>query len=262
VPGRFKPGLDWTAIRECWEAGQSARSLANRFPVTRQGIEYRAKQEEWTRTPQAEAITATGTLQRTEQPKTARDRALSVLDARRTPAAMQRILDALREGSTRRMAARLARIPESSVRDWLEVDEEFAALAKAAEAEFAAAAVKRVSDAGRRGEWRADMALLERHPATRQEFAPRTEAEPEGAGVQVQIVFTDRGLATSLLNTSTPGARIIEHVQGGETRYMLTNDPPDTRANAARAGRGASLESGDADEGSTGRPLIGGPDRG
>jgi hypothetical protein len=230
--------VDWVAIRACWEAGQSAGSLARRFGVTRQAVDYRRDRENWTRTPQAEAIATTTTLQRTEQPKTARDRALLALDAKRTPAAMQRILDALREGSTRRMAARLARIPESSLRDWLDADHEFAVLAEAAEAEFAAAAVKRVTKAGERGEWRADMALLERHPATRQEFAPRAEADPEGAGISVAIVFSRRDLAESLMDTSAPGStQLIEHVGEGETRYLLTSGPTTTRA-----ARGSALD--------------------
>ena len=179
--GRYKPGLDWTALRACWEAGQSGSSLAKRFNVTRQGIEYRARSEHWQRAARAEGISATATMARIEAPKTHHDRALLALDAKRTPSAMRTILEALANGSTKAMSARLAGISRDSLDGWLEADEGFARLADVASAEFAAGAVKRVKQAGERGEWRADLALLERHPQTRSEWAPNVET-PSAAG--------------------------------------------------------------------------------
>ncbi|WP_372623056.1 hypothetical protein [Falsiroseomonas sp.] len=212
--GTAKPGIAWPAIEECWRAGQSESSLARRFGVTRQAIAWRRDKYEWSRSSDAEAIAATATAERINRPQTARDRALLALDARRTPAAMQKILDALRAGSTKTLAARMAGLTRQQLDDWFKADPAFLSLAEAAVAECAHEAIQRVQKAGARGDWRADFAMLQAHPETRADFGQVAEAEHHGARVVVNLVLPAELRAQ--LEAARPAPRVIDHDEGTE----------------------------------------------
>lgn len=101
---------------------------------------------------------------------------------------MQRVLDILAAGGTIPLAARRIGMSPDNLRDWLRDDEQFRLAADAAAAEFGSGLVERIADAGKRGDWRADAHLLDRHPATRDEFGPRHAEGAQGGGpILIQI---------------------------------------------------------------------------
>lgn len=187
MPGPNKPGVNWTEIEACVRAGEAMGSVARRIGVSRQAISKRAKKEGWSSTADAEVIAATDTARRLARPATGADRRL-VAEGRRSPATMQRVLDMLATGASVAMAARRVGMSPDALHDWFRADVEFKRAAEAAGADFGAGLVERIAEACKRGDWRADAHLLERHPATRDEFGQRAAATGQGAGpILIQI---------------------------------------------------------------------------
>ncbi len=209
MSGKPKPGVDWASIRIEWEAGGSASDIARRHPVTRQAIEHRRNRYSWVRDEAAAALCETPTGKRVTAPQNRHDRKL-IANGKRSLANMRLILEVLASGGSPKLAAQRTGMAADTLREWLASDAEFARLAEAAQAEAGVRAIERVTAAGTRGDWRADAYLLEKMPATREDFAPRPSGAPmEGAGVAVQIVFrTDAG---ALLNVAPPDRPAVNH---------------------------------------------------
>ena len=187
MAGPNKVGVDWAAIEAGWRAGETMGSLGRRHGVSRQAISKRARKEGWTPSDDALAIAATTTAQRIARPVTGPDHRLAA-SGTRSPAVMQRVLDILATGGTIPLAARRIGMSPDNLRDWLRDDEPFRLAADAAAAEFGSGLVERIADAGKRGDWRADAHLLDRHPATRDEFGPRHAEGVQGPGpILIQI---------------------------------------------------------------------------
>lgn len=206
VAGTSKPGIDWVEIEAAWRGGTSPSKLAKLHNVTRQAVELRRDRHGWVRDAEAQALGETTTAKRITEPETRHDRRL-IADGKRTLTNMRTILQLLQDGGTRNVAAQRVGIAPNTLRAWLESDEEFARLAAAAEAEAAQRRIERIEAAGARGEWRADLALLERSPVTRDEFAPRLPEMPAmGGGVVLNIVFRERDLAERMARSANGGA--------------------------------------------------------
>lgn len=187
MAGPNKPGVNWTEIEACVRAGEAMGSVARRMGVSRQAISKRAKKEGWSPTTDAEVIAGTDTARRLAAPVTGADRRLAA-EGRRSPATMQRVLDMLATGASVAMAARRVGMSPDALHDWFRADAAFKRAAEAAGAEFGASLVERIAEAGRRGDWRADAHLLDRHPATRDEFGPRHAEGAQGGGrILIQI---------------------------------------------------------------------------
>lgn len=187
MPGPSKAGINWTEIEANFRAGSSMGSLARRSGVSRQAVSKRAKKAGWTLTAQAETIAETDTARRIAQLVTGADHRIAA-EGRRSPAIIQRILDMLHAGATIALAARRVGMSPDALHDWFRADDAFREAAEAAGADFGAGLVERIAEAGKRGDWRADAHLLERHPATRDDFAARPAIGiGEGAQVLIQI---------------------------------------------------------------------------
>lgn len=221
MPGPNKPGVNWTEIEACVRAGEAMGSVARRVGVSRQAISKRAKKEGWSPTADAGVIAATDTARRLAQPVTGADRRLAA-EGRRSPAIMQRVLDMLATGASVAMAARRVGMSPDALHDWFRADVAFKQAADAAGADFGAGLVERIADAGKRGDWRADAHLLDRHPATRDEFGPRLAEGVQGAGpILIQINapgFTGGAYAAALAGRSVIDGRASAPVpaEGGE----------------------------------------------
>lgn len=192
--------------------------------MTRQAIEYRRNRYEWQRDEAAAALCETPTGQRVTAPQNRHDRKL-IADGKRSLANMRAILEALSGGASARLAAQRVGIGETTLKEWLASDLDFARLAKAAEAEAGLRAIERVKEAGTRGDWRADAYLLERMPVTRDDFAPRPSTGlGEGPPVTIQLVMRAENLAVlhagaavdrRLVMDGGPMQEIEGSVQGG-----------------------------------------------
>ena len=187
MAGPNKLGVNWTEIEACVRAGEAMGSVARRVGVSRQAVSKRAKKEGWSPTADAEVIAASDTARRLARPATGADHRL-VAEGRRSPAIIQRVLDMLATGASIPMAARRVGMSPDALHDWFRADGEFKRAAEAAGAEFGAGLVERIAEAGKRGDWRADAHLLDRHPATRDEFGARPAEGAQGAGpILIQI---------------------------------------------------------------------------
>ena len=79
------------------------------------------------------------------------------------------VLEGLRRWATYKDAAALAGVDESTVRRWRK-DERFARLCRAALAVNKLEMTEVIRKAAERGDWKAALALLEKHPMTRDDF--------------------------------------------------------------------------------------------
>jgi transposase-like protein len=200
--------VDWPAVELAWRAGESFGALARRHGVTRQSIAKRCAKAGWQRAEAAEAIAASSTARRLANPITGTDVRM-VRDGRRSAANMLRILDMLATGATVPMAARRVGLSPDALHDWLKADPEFNAAVAGAQADFGARLVETIDKAGER-DWRAHAHLLERHPATRAEFAPAVSGTPAGPPV-VLALHISADLAATLAAPPAPAGHVIEH---------------------------------------------------
>lgn len=191
-------------------------SVARRMGVSRQAISKRAKKEGWSPTADAAVIAATDTARRLAHPVTGADHRL-VAEGRRSPATMQRVLDMIAAGASVALAARRVGMSPDALHDRFRADHAFKQAAEAAGADFGAGLVERIADAGKRGDWRADAHLLDRHPATRDEFGPRPAQGAEGTG-PILIQINAPGFTGGSYCKTLAGRVVIEdNPQGGQT---------------------------------------------
>ena len=212
MAGPNKPGVNWAAIEACVRAGEAMGSVARRMGVSRQAISKRAKKEGWSPTMDADVIAATDTVRCLARPATGADRRLAT-EGRRSPATMQRVMDMLATGASVAMAAGRIGLSPDALRDWFRADAEFQRAAEAAGAAFGAGLVERIADAGRRGDWRADAHLLDRHPATRDEFGPRPAQSAEGSG-PIFIQINAPGFTGGAYREALTGRMVVEGTAG------------------------------------------------
>lgn len=141
---------DWNAIRAMWEAGESASAIARKDGMPcKQAICQKINAQGWTRVDdiaELDVIPFDG------------------LDDR------QRIVvTRMAKGLPQRWAAKYAGVSEDTVTRWKQNNEAFAAALEAATAVFVDKQLAKVADSS---DWRSGLALVERHPATRGDFAP------------------------------------------------------------------------------------------
>jgi hypothetical protein len=208
MPRKSKPGIDWAAAAADFAAGRSNTWIGKRHNVSRQAVAKRAEKEGWQRTDEGAALAQTRTGKRLFDPREPSDKRL-VASGSRSLHTMQRVLDALRLGATRGIAARMVGTDLSNLQRWITDDPEFAAMADAAEADTAIRRIERLEAAGERGDTQADRWLLERSPATRADFAAPREAWPsDGAGITLNLVLGGQGGA--LVQRPGDAAEVIE----------------------------------------------------
>ena len=198
MPHPPTPGVDWTAIHAAWLDGkQSLAPLARSYGISPQAIRKRAKRDGWPARPKLERwkapVAETPTAQAITAPKTRRDRQLAAFGAR-SPENAQRILDFLSRGVSEATACKAVGLHRDSLLRWKKDDPEFASLVIIARHEALARKEQRLDEAGERGEWRADLAVLERSPETRADWSDRG-GHGSGGGVHIQLNI-ERGTHT------------------------------------------------------------------
>ncbi len=138
-----KPGVDWPAIKRRFERGEAANAIATDLgTVSRQAILKRAKRYGWA--PDAKpAIPSHQTG----------NRGLA------TPDRMAAVVDAVEQGLTLAQAAALLKINRSTVLNWANANDDFAAEIAAAETRRISAQISNISRAGQT-DWRAAHTLV------------------------------------------------------------------------------------------------------
>jgi hypothetical protein len=204
--------VDWASARAEYEAGATYSAIGRRHKVTRQAVTKRALREQWQRSPDAAALAKTDTARRLEQPATPQERRLAagVGGSKRSMSAAQRLVDMLGLGATPAIAAKRLGMSEAAVRVWLEQDPQLAALCEQAQGDFVASLVERIGEAAAR-DWRAAAHLVERHPASREEYQPAQQAAPAGGAPILQIVLPPDLAAVLTASAPTPARPTIDH---------------------------------------------------
>ena len=142
---------DWGAIRAMWEAGEAATSIAKKAGMPcKQAICQRANKEEWQRVD-------------------ALDAELEVIPFEGLDDRQRVVVTRMAKGLPQKWAAKYAGVSEDTVTRWKQSNQAFAAALEAATAVFVDKQLAKVAESS---DWRSGLALVERHPATRGDFAP------------------------------------------------------------------------------------------
>jgi len=147
----MNPTYDWLAVRAMWEAGESASSIAEKDGMpSKQAICNHANEEGWTKIdklpPSLDVIPFDG-----------------LSDKQRI------VVTEMATGLPQRHAAAIAGVNEATVSVWKAENPKFLNACHAAVAVMARAQLGKITKSE---DWRSGLAMLERHPATRDEFAP------------------------------------------------------------------------------------------
>jgi hypothetical protein len=148
----MNPTYDWLAVRAMWEAGESASSIAEKDGMpSKQAICNHANAEGWTK------IDAPPTLQ------------MEVIPFDGLSDKQRIVATEIAQGLPQRHAAAIAGVTEQTVSVWKAENPKFLHACQAAVAVMAKAALGKINKSE---DWRSGLAMLERHPSTRDEFAP------------------------------------------------------------------------------------------
>ncbi len=158
---------DWDAIRVRYARGEKCHAISKSMDgkPTRQGIMKRAKRENWLQ----------GNSSITESiknlPLVQTD---SKLPRKRTPEAVNAIVEFISKGATEEMAARATGIHPKTLYDWKLACPEFAKLIEVARAQKV---VEWVDKIDRAKDWKAHLKLLQVAPETKEQFSDRRKDE-------------------------------------------------------------------------------------
>lgn len=217
----MRNGIPWKDIKRLYETppGMRAAELAERYNVTPQGINRRARTEGWIpgfadgnerakigRRRASETTAETGNESETNgKPETsiagqiADEAKLWITAAKQCPivgspgkgAAVRTaeniadICARIARGVPIRLAAESVGISRQALDDWRRRDPDLEALIGRARSSALAESVERIVEAGKRGDWRADAYVLERAPETRDEYGQLVGKG--GGGINVVI---------------------------------------------------------------------------
>ena len=142
--------FDWIAIRAMFEAGDSISSIARHpgYP-SKQAISRRSIDEGWT-------VIDTVPLE------------MEVIPFDGLSDTQRIVIKEMALGLPQRRAAAIAGVNEATVSVW-KADPRFLNACHAAIAVMARKQIRKITESA---DWRSGLAMLERHPATRDEFAP------------------------------------------------------------------------------------------
>ncbi len=158
---------DWDAIRVRYARGETCHAISKSMEgkPTRQGIMKRAKRENW--------LQGNSTI-----PESIKNLPLvqtdSKLPRKRTPEAVNAIVEFISKGATEEMAARATGIHPKTLYDWKLACPEFAKLIEVARAQKV---VEWVDKIDRAKDWKAQLKLLQVAPETKEQFSDRRKDE-------------------------------------------------------------------------------------
>ena len=173
MPAPPKPGVDWNQIRREYEAGRSAYELGKRHPVTKQAILLRKDKEGW-RDPEPHELVDRSDLE-------TQIRALPSIVTNedytsiRTPEKAIAILEDYEKYGGLARAANCVGHHLKSLQEWMEQDPQFSALLLQAKVRFEQERLNSIQGAEKRGDWKASQYLLEKSPATKEQYQGNQE---------------------------------------------------------------------------------------
>ena len=248
-----KPGVSWAQIRIEWLAGASAGELGRRHDVSKQAISARIQREHWERGyPPSLVVLPKHAGASTNKPLVTLDKpdptALPTIEpddwlsaargthsamqmaapvskseqmvaaiGKRTPEVLAAILEHVEAGLPKRLAAEATGISGGMLAKWEDDDPGVADLVSQAAARSVARKVGRIEEAGERGDAATDRWMLERHPASREEFGGQARAN-QAPVVAVQINVTRGDDTPPIIGEGIrPRAEVIENDGSGGT---------------------------------------------
>lgn len=210
MPGATAP---WAEIREAWIEGQlshpkvTLKELGERFGISGQVIGRKAKRERWTvpegavaEIPAREIPNWGARLNHTALAEMPDPNFGMIPIGDRIQAAVE-ILHAIAGGATEKVAAECAGISHKTWEFWCKRVPELAEHKRQAKALRTRQRLQNIDDAGDKGDWRASAWMVERDPATRDDFqrAENTSPSihisinvPRGEGVEAIDVTPER----------------------------------------------------------------------
>ena len=209
-----KPGINWAEIEARFNNGESAYSLANDYDVTRQSITKRASKEGWGSVKHKvklarQVIKATPNTT-TKDKKERQPTTISVTKPlhvqkfdKDTVETREAILALLRDGNPKVIAAQASGISVDTFNRWVQKDLVFASMVREAESVAVVSRLQNISNAGKRGDWKADSWYLER---TQREIFGNNDNKNNALAVQINI---QRDNAAEVIDVSTTGVKPV-----------------------------------------------------
>jgi mannitol/fructose-specific phosphotransferase system IIA component (Ntr-type) len=168
-----KPGVDWRKIEERVRAGQSFRNIEEAIgTVTHQAISKRARKEGWTEEARLEAVAR-------EFKATGKNGSSGIGNK-------IAIIHALEKGVPLKVAAGAVGVTEQTLLNWRNDDLVFRAECEQAQLKFVQSNLERIDAAAARGDWKAAVWQLSKHPKSKADYAE----EKAVGGPSVQIVLS------------------------------------------------------------------------
>ena len=176
-------GLNWNAVRVRWEGGETAYSIAKTEPVSRQGIDHRAKREGWLRLDESTDYAPMVAAERCEIIK----RPIQGSEiGKREQVTLAVILGAVSQGSSEGLAAKMAGIDPSTLTAWKREDPVLACEVGRARAIAGGGYIQCIHNASQT-DWKAAAYMAERHPDTKGEFGRAAITGLPGPNIQINI---------------------------------------------------------------------------
>ncbi len=173
-----KPGVDWNEIHRLYtqhsQQEMSLNRIAELHGVSRPAIAKRAKRAGWKRPGEKERLPSAPT-------------GLAISCVMPSPETADCIIDWVKDCVPLKHAAGAVGMSEDDLKAWLEVDPDFASRIDVGQHEAHATLIRRVNEAGARGDVKADQWLLERLKETRDEFTPTRQQGTDVGGITVTI---------------------------------------------------------------------------
>ena len=190
-----KPGVDWRKIEERVKAGQSFRNIEEAIgTVTHQAISKRARKEGWTEEARLEQVAS-------NFKPTGRNGSSGIGNK-------LSIIQALEKGVPLKVAAGAAGVSENTLKNWRQEDGLFAAEVEAAQLRFVQANLERIDAAAARGDWKAAVWQLGKHPKSKQDYAE--EKAVGGPTVNVILSMPKPGGELQVIEAKAVAVDVIE----------------------------------------------------
>lgn len=202
MPQRSKPGVNWDAIRQRYEAGETPYAIhKSGVGVSKQAIQQRVEKHGWVQT-QGSRNVATRQATHMAQAASLASSARAPVQfkgwwGKDTPETRAFVIDAIDRGATQKLAAQAAGVHENTLLNWKSNDPEFAAQIEAARSHHAIEHIGVIDHAGRETkDWKASAHLLSKNPLTKAEFGDTAKA---GGPVINVVLNVARGSAEATI---------------------------------------------------------------
>jgi hypothetical protein len=204
-----KPGVDWRKIEERVQAGESLREIERSLPPSQrpshQGISKRARKEGWTEEAR-KALVAT-------------EFKVAATNGKASISNKLAIIAALEKGVPLKVAAGAVGISEQTLLNWRNDDLAFRAECEQAQLKFVQNNLSRIDAAAERGDWKAAVWQLSKHPKSKADYAE----EKAVGGPAVQIILSMPKPGSELEVIEAKAVDVIE-----ERPSQLLTGPPES----------------------------------